>query len=296
MDSVVVQYVVPSFGNLIGVIMLLSPIKAVWNIRKEGKLGDINPLPYPMTAINCLGWVIYGAVVRDPLIIPANIVGVLFGMLATTTAYPACSRKMQDVLQVLLAASGLYYCLLSILHTYALDAHGQKEMWGLSCVLILMIYYTIPLSTLLHIIRTRNAASIYLPLAATAILNGGLWTIYGLAVQDINIWGPNVLGVALGVVQVVVRLMLGAKPLTPAATSPDLPNRSREIAIELNGDALEKAPLRTAVDSTWPGDAWSSKQLNGSAAHDSDGDLRIPAGKSLDSSDTDGRGTSSPAV
>ncbi len=40
----------------------------------------------------------------------------------------------------------------------------------------------IPLSTMVNIVRTRNAASIYPPLAATAIANGTLWTVYGLAV------------------------------------------------------------------------------------------------------------------
>ena len=42
------------------------------------------------------------------------------------------------------------------------------------------MYYVIPLSTMVTIVRHKDASSIYLPLAATAILNGGMWTIYGL--------------------------------------------------------------------------------------------------------------------
>lgn len=117
MDSPVVKYAVPAIGNLLGAIMLLSPCKAVWNIRKTQQLGvsayaglphvvtcslgtfayhlgtaraqwciyqsncsqpllcesftgrycltpavpfvlppqAINPLPYPLTSVNCLG-------------------------------------------------------------------------------------------------------------------------------------------------------------------------------------------------------------------------------------------------
>lgn len=40
----------------------------------------------------------------------------------------------------------------------------------------------IPLSTMVNIVRSRNAASIYPPLAVTAIANGTMWTVYGLAV------------------------------------------------------------------------------------------------------------------
>lgn len=131
-----VHYVAPSIGSVLGVIMLLSPIKAVWQIRRTQELGvsqlsgshlcwpgatllprlqlavtpckfckqcrsslsvpqDINPLPYPMTAINCLGWIIYGAVIADPFIAPANIVGLVAGVLFTMTTLPYCSRKVR---------------------------------------------------------------------------------------------------------------------------------------------------------------------------------------------------------
>ena len=39
MDNPFVKYVAPSVGSVLGVIMLLSPIKAVWQIRKTQKLG-----------------------------------------------------------------------------------------------------------------------------------------------------------------------------------------------------------------------------------------------------------------
>jgi hypothetical protein len=43
-----------------------------------------------------------------------------------------------------------------------------------------MLYYVIPLSTMIQIVRQHDASSIYLPLAIAAALNGGMWTIYGL--------------------------------------------------------------------------------------------------------------------
>ena len=54
---------------------------------------------------------------------------------------------------------------------------------GSVSVAILLVYYVIPLSTMVTIVRHKDASSIYLPLAAAAILNGGMWTIYGLVRQ-----------------------------------------------------------------------------------------------------------------
>ena len=49
--------------------------------------------------------------------------------------------------------------------------------------MILMLYYFVPLSTMVQIVKTRNAASIYPPLAITAIANGLMWSIYGFAIM-----------------------------------------------------------------------------------------------------------------
>jgi hypothetical protein len=45
-----------------------------------------------------------------------------------------------------------------------------------------MGYYVVPLSTMVTIVRTRNAASIYPPLAVAVVANGSLWTVYGFGI------------------------------------------------------------------------------------------------------------------
>ncbi len=46
---------------------------------------------------------------------------------------------------------------------------------GISTVVLLMAYYALPLSSLGTVIKTRNSASIYMPLAVSAVLNGTTW-------------------------------------------------------------------------------------------------------------------------
>jgi uncharacterized protein with PQ loop repeat len=40
------------------------------------------------------------------------------------------------------------------------------------------------LSTMVHIIKTRNAASVHVGLAIATLLNGLLWAVYGFVVND----------------------------------------------------------------------------------------------------------------
>ncbi|KAG2434714.1 hypothetical protein HXX76_007604 [Chlamydomonas incerta] len=197
--------------------MLLSPFPAVLRLRAAGRLGDTNPLPYPMTVVNAAGWVAYGYATANPYIFPANVVGFLAGVFFTFTAFACATKQVQDRITAIMVAASAHYILLGLIGCFALSPAEATRMWGTSAVVILMLYYFVPLSTMVQIVRTRNAASIYPPLAVTAIANGLMWTIYGFAVMDINLWLPNLFGSVIGVIQLLLRLMYGAKPTGSAA-------------------------------------------------------------------------------
>ncbi len=53
-----------------------------------------------------------------------------------------------------------------------------------------------------EVVRTRNSASILLPLTLMNLLNALLWTIYGLALLDPYVYLPNGIGAVLSLAQV----------------------------------------------------------------------------------------------
>lgn len=51
----------------------------------------------------------------------------------------------------------------------------QFSRRGIQSVIVLMAYYGVPLTSMVEVVKTRNAASIYAPLAIGAIANGTMW-------------------------------------------------------------------------------------------------------------------------
>jgi uncharacterized protein with PQ loop repeat len=63
-----------------------------------------------------------------------------------------------------------------------------------------------PLAGFLGILRTRDASSIYFPLALATLTNSTLWLSYGIAIRDVYISLPNVFGVILACAQIGLKV------------------------------------------------------------------------------------------
>ncbi|GLI64298.1 hypothetical protein VaNZ11_007521 [Volvox africanus] len=237
MPSAVLLNVVPAFGNVLASLMLISPVPAVLKLRATGKLGDLNPLPLPLTAYNAMGWLAYGIATSNAYLFPSNFIGFVAGIFFTLTAHSAAPRQTQDRIMGIMLLGSVHFITMSIIALFGLTRVAAERMWGTNAIVILMVYYIVPLSSMYDIIRRKNAISIYPPLAIGAIANGGLWTVYGFALRDINLWLPNLFGAVIGVIQLILRGVYGAVP----EPLPGLPNPA------VPGGTSPKAPIKPVV-------------------------------------------------
>jgi solute carrier family 50 protein (sugar transporter) len=58
---------------------------------------------------------------------------------------------------------------------------------------------------------TRNAGSILSSLTIAQVTNTALWSVYGLAIKDKFVYGPNLAGLGFGLVQLVLKLVFPSK-------------------------------------------------------------------------------------
>lgn len=89
--------------------------------------------------------------------------------------------QAQDMLRNIYLGS---CCLLFIIGLVQLAANmnlpSSKTLWGSTCVGVLGVYYTAPLSSLAKVVAEKDSSSLHWPLCGMNIINGMLWFAYGL--------------------------------------------------------------------------------------------------------------------
>jgi len=70
-----------------------------------------------------------------------------------------------------------------------------------------LAYYAAPLSSVIQIIRTSDASSIYLPTIIINFVNAFCWFIYGIfGTHDLILWLPNLIGALLAISEIIIKL------------------------------------------------------------------------------------------
>lgn len=199
------KWIFPVLGGLASVLMFLAPFRAVQRSRRDRLLGDLNPVPYPAQTANAAGWIAYAYVISptnlqgSALIFVPNFIGLLLGLYFTMSCYGLANTKVRDRQMATIVFFSAVLSLLGAIGVMTrMPSTSLQLLWGFTSNAILLIYYAAPLSVLLSVINTRNAATLSWPLSIMQIINGSMWLGYGLAVQDPFIWVPNGIGACTG--------------------------------------------------------------------------------------------------
>ncbi|KAI8466413.1 MAG: hypothetical protein J3K34DRAFT_460906 [Monoraphidium minutum] len=194
----VMQYVCPSLGCLLLLLLYISPLPAVLEVRRRRYIGDVNALPFAILGSNALGWLFYGFLIRDWFIYTPNMLGFLAGWWYALTCYKFSKDAAQDALAGVILGTGVLFFAVGAAHR-GLDAGPQlaRTLWGGTAVGVLGLFYLAPLTTMLRVLRDRDSASLNGLLCATNVLNGAAWGAYGLATNDLFLALPNAAGGAI---------------------------------------------------------------------------------------------------
>ncbi|KAI3448551.1 hypothetical protein Pfo_005216 [Paulownia fortunei] len=199
-------FLVGVIGNIISVLMFLSPVKTFLRIVKNGSTEEFESLPYVCTLLNSSLWTYYG--ITKPgsyLVATVNgfgvVVEIIYVALFLLFAPPSKRAKtaiMFAVLNVgfLAAAVSLTYLLLH--GEMRIDAVGFMSS-GLN-----IIMYGSPLAAMKTVVTRKSVEYMPFLLSFFLFLNGGVWTFYAVLVQDWFLGVPNGIGFVLGTLQLVL--------------------------------------------------------------------------------------------
>ena len=106
-----------------------------------------------------------------------------------------------DVTKPLVLAGGaalIVVVMLFMEHDTAVNGIGT-----LGCFVIVAMFGG-PLSAIQHVIKQQSTESLPFPMAVATTANCVLWFLYGLVAGDVFVYGPNVLGLCSGLLQLAL--------------------------------------------------------------------------------------------
>ncbi|CAL5222957.1 g5398 [Coccomyxa viridis] len=223
--GVLTSWIVPSLGCFLSIVRHFIATGEVLAVRSGQHLGDLNPLPFAATILNCSGWVVYTVLVRNWFVFISDVPGLLCSIWMTFSLYPYASPSVQNQLNAFIVLAALLWCVLAAA-TMVLQEHSTQPtvvaLWGWTVSVTQVLLMASPLSGLLRAIQQRSSANFHLGVCAMGLLSSSLWAIYAMTIMNLFIAIPNFLGGLLSCASLLVCFIFPRKPAaTPAQQEAD---------------------------------------------------------------------------
>eukprot|EP00751_Fragilariopsis_kerguelensis_P030335 CAMPEP_0170906626 /NCGR_PEP_ID=MMETSP0735-20130129/808_1 /TAXON_ID=186038 /ORGANISM="Fragilariopsis kerguelensis, Strain L26-C5" /LENGTH=416 /DNA_ID=CAMNT_0011302567 /DNA_START=15 /DNA_END=1265 /DNA_ORIENTATION=- len=201
-SGVVVDEVLGMYASLLFILLCGIPLSTIQQVVSTKNSSSILGRFTLAQCFNTTLWSVYGLAVKDRF-----VYGLLLGFMtssATETLSLGASSAMVQTSGVVDEVLGMYASLLFILLCGS------------------------PLSTIQHVVATKNSSSILGRFTLAQCLNTTLWSVYGLAVKDRFVYGPNIIGLGLGLIQLALKIIF---PASRCGRPPSLSSTTSTILV-----------------------------------------------------------------
>ncbi|KAL0454782.1 UNVERIFIED_CONTAM: Bidirectional sugar transporter SWEET17 [Sesamum latifolium] len=173
-------------GNIISVLMFLSPVKTFVRVVKSGSTEEFESLPYICTLLNSSLWTYYG-IIKPGSYLVSTVNG--FGVVVETIyialfLFFAPPRKKSRT-AILLGVVDIGFFAAAVSVTYLL-LHGDMRINAIGFLSsgLNIIMYASPLAAVKTVVTTKSVEYMPFLLSFFLFLNGGVWTFYAVLAKD----------------------------------------------------------------------------------------------------------------
>ncbi|KAJ4834089.1 Bidirectional sugar transporter sweet17 [Turnera subulata] len=209
------SFFVGVIGNVISVLMFLSPVGTFWRIVKNRSTEDFESLPYICTLLNASLWTYYGIIKPGAyLVATVNSFGIVVEIVYVTLFLVYAPAKMRGKTAILVGILDVGFLVAAILVTWlALEGDVRIDAIGFLCSGLNIIMYGSPLAAMKTVVTSKSVEYMPFFLSFFLFLNGGIWLFYAILTSDYYLGVPNGTGFLLGTIQLVLyAIYRNAKP------------------------------------------------------------------------------------
>lgn len=200
----------PVAGVFTSNALYFSPLAATLERTKAGSMGDLNPLPAAITVLSTIAWLQYGLSIANPFVVASNVPGLTAAIAGFVLMLPLMRghSDLQVTQTTFVGGCAATLGLWTWLVFSRVTAAARSAILGYWASVLFVVLCASPLSTIQKVIQRKDASSVYAPATAAQCANCGLWTAYGyLGIRDVFVWGPNLTGLVLGLMQLALKLI-----------------------------------------------------------------------------------------
>lgn len=198
----------PTAGMLSSNMLYLSPLPAVFRVLEEKDIGDLNPTPLALMLVSATSWFGFGLMIKDGFVVAANGTGVVLSVwyLAVVLPFMAKEPALGALRKILVTGAAFIISSWTATSFFVAEDYAEEFMGAWANVAAIALYGS-PLSTIAVVCRTQSAASILGTLTVIQVINCFTWTVYGVIINNIWVWGPSAVGLALGLAQLALKII-----------------------------------------------------------------------------------------
>lgn len=188
-------------GPLLFLFLQVSSVGTAYEVKIAKSVGQLSTLPNITLCVNCVVWSLYGYLRADPTILLPNVCGILTSTYCMFEFHRFSPKKpyRSYMLGVIICGTCIY-----------LATTGDEKTIGLLGCTLSVLFTASPLAVVRTVIREQSTASLPFCTSLVIFFNSVSWLLYGLLVaNDVLIWGPNVLGLGLASLQMILFFVYG---------------------------------------------------------------------------------------
>ncbi|KAK7337732.1 hypothetical protein VNO77_18318 [Canavalia gladiata] len=219
-------FAVGIIGTVLSLLVFASPMKTFYRVVKKKSTENYEGTPYMTTFLCTSLWTSYGVLKPGGFqIAMVNGAGAIFHCIYILLflIYSPQDQKVKTAQLVAILDVGFLGTVISVT-LFVLHGTIQLTFLGMLCSGLTIIMYASPLLAMKTVIKTKSVEYMPFLLSFFMFLNGGAWALYSLLVKDLFVGIPNLIGLILGLTQVIVYVIYKKRAEctmeTTVATSP----------------------------------------------------------------------------
>ncbi|KAF4751428.1 sugar transporter, partial [Perkinsus olseni] len=199
------QHILGTLGAAVGMGLSLAPLPTMMDIINNKSIGDYTAMPYTVTLIQNLVWVLYGRVTpnREDIVIANALSAVVELSYCLIFWFYALTHKRRELAWLYATATGFLF--LTVIVCKAADAGiSASTSLGTIASALNALMYGSPLAVIGVVLRTRSIRYMPFLLSFMTLMCSIIWFAWSVVARDLFVLIPNILGLGLGLAQVVV--------------------------------------------------------------------------------------------